>query len=178
MHYSTILAAMGLMATAVSAAPLKPRANGGLNVVYWGQNGGGTIENNDLSTYCTSSSGIDVLVLAFLYEYGNGNNIASGTIGQSCYISPSGEPQQCDDLAAAVQTCKNNGVKIILSLGGAVGAYSLQSQDQAQTIGQNLWDAWGNAPNGSVPRPFGSVAVDGFDYDIEASSGSQCIFLF
>lgn len=38
----------------------------GQNVVYWGQNGGGTIENNDLSTYCTSTSGIDILVLAFL----------------------------------------------------------------------------------------------------------------
>lgn len=38
----------------------------GQNVVYWGQNGGGTVENNDLSTYCTSTSGIDILVLAFL----------------------------------------------------------------------------------------------------------------
>ena len=29
-----------------------------------GQNGGGTIENNDLSSYCASASGIDVIVLA------------------------------------------------------------------------------------------------------------------
>lgn len=41
-------------------------ASAAQNVVYWGQNGGGTVENNDLSTYCTSTSGIDILVLAFL----------------------------------------------------------------------------------------------------------------
>jgi chitinase len=165
---------LGLMATTALAAPmLSARASGALNVVYWGQNGGGTIENNDLSTYCTSSSGIDVLVLAFLYEYGNGNNIASGTIGQSCYISPAGEPQQCDALAQAIETCKSNGVKIILSLGGAVGAYSLQSQEQAETIGQNLWDAYGNTGSGSVPRPFGSTFVNGWDFDIESNSGNQ-----
>lgn len=42
----------------------------GQNVVYWGQNGGGTIENNDLSSYCTATSGIDILVLAFLCKSG------------------------------------------------------------------------------------------------------------
>jgi chitinase len=82
MLYSTILNSL-LLASVASAAPhsLKRRSSNDQVVVYWGQNGGGTIENNDLSTYCTSSSGIDVVVLAFLYEYGNGNNIASGIIG-------------------------------------------------------------------------------------------------
>lgn len=175
MHFSTVLASFGL-ATAVSAAPhmiSSRQSSSGQNVVYWGQNGGGTIEKNDLSTYCTSASGIDIIVLAFLYEYGNGNNIASGTIGQSCYISPAGEGQQCDALAAAIDTCKSAGIKVILSLGGAAGAYSLQSQDQAETIGQNLWAAYGNAPNGSVPRPFGSTFVNGWDFDIESNSGNE-----
>lgn len=139
MHLATLFTGLSLFATVVSAVPHQlqayRRASGAQNVVYWGQNGGGTIENNDLSAYCTSSAGIDIIVLAFLYEYGNGNEIASGTIGQSCYISPSGEPQQCDDLAAAISTCQANGVKVILSLGGAVGAYSLSSQQEAETIG-------------------------------------------
>jgi chitinase len=152
---------------------LQSRAPGGEVAVYWGQNGGGTIENNDLSTYCTSSSGIDIIILSFLYEYGNGNNIASGTIGQSCYISPAGEPQDCDALASAINTCKSNGVKVILSLGGASGAYSLQSQSEAETIGQNLWEAYGNTANGSVPRPFGTTFVDGWDFDIESNSGNE-----
>jgi chitinase len=159
----TALASPNLMAA--SAVTLSSRqAFATQNVLYWGQNGGGVIENNDLSTYCTSASGIDIVVLAFLYEYGNGSNIASGTIGQSCYISPSGEGQQCDELAAAIDTCKSNGIKVILSLGGASsGAYSLQSQLEAQAIGQNLWDAYGNAKgSGTVPRPFGSTFVNGW----------------
>ncbi|GAM86992.1 hypothetical protein ANO11243_050130 [Dothideomycetidae sp. 11243] len=163
------------MAATVSSAPtmLSTRANQGQNVVYWGQNGGNTVENNDLSAYCTPSSGIDIIVLAFLYEYGNGMTIPSGTIGQSCYIDTSGNPSNCDTLAAAIGTCQQNGVKIILSLGGAVGAYSLSSQQEAQTIGQNLWAAYGNTAQGSVPRPFGSNFVNGWDFDIEASSGNQ-----
>ncbi|KAJ5100454.1 chitinase 2 [Penicillium angulare] len=175
MHFTALLTCVGLLSTIVSAVPhrLRRRATTGQNVVYWGQNGGGTIENNDLSTYCSSTAGVDIVVLAFLYEYGNGNEIASGIIGQSCSISTSGEGSQCDDLAAAITTCQNNGVKVILSLGGAVGAYSLSSQEEAETIGQNLWDAYGNVGNGTVPRPFGSAFVNGWDFDIEASSGNQ-----
>jgi chitinase len=141
--------------------------------VYWGQNGGGTVENNDLSSYCTSASGIDIIVLAFLYEYGNGNLIPSGTIGQSCSISTSGQGQNCDNIQSSIPKCQAAGIKVILSLGGAAGAYSLQSQSDAETIGQNLWDAYGNVGNSSVPRPFGSAYVDGWDFDIESNSGNQ-----
>lgn len=49
---------------------------------------------------------------------------------------------------------------------------TLSSQQEAETIGQNLWDAYG-AGNGTVPRPFGATTVDGWDFDIEASSGNQ-----
>ncbi|GFF38023.1 endochitinase [Aspergillus udagawae] len=176
MYFTKVVSALSLMAATVSALPhqMSSRASGAQNVVYWGQNGGGTVENNDLAAYCTSTSGIDIIVLAFLYEYGNGNKIASGTIGQSCYISPSGQPQNCDALASAIKTCQSNGVKVILSLGGAVGAYSLSSQAEAETIGQNLWEAYGNTKgSGSVPRPFGSTFVNGWDFDIESYAGNN-----
>lgn len=166
-----------LLAGTAMAAPrvFAPRAaDGAQNVVYWGQNGGGVVENNDLATYCTKESGIDVIVLAFLYQYGNGVKIPAGTIGQSCSISTTGEPQNCEALTSAIETCKTNGVKVIMSLGGASGAYSLTSQEEAETIGQNLWDAYGNsASNGSVPRPFGKTFVNGWDFDIESNSGNQ-----
>lgn len=175
MQISTALISLGLMASAVVAAPhrLKTRGPGGEVVVYWGQNAAAASENNDLSTYCTSSSGIDIVVLAFLYEYGNGITIPSGVIGEDCSISTSGEGTNCGSLASQISTCQANGVKVILSLGGAVGAYSLTSQSEAETIGQNLWDAYGNTSGGSVPRPFGSVYVNGWDFDIEANSGNQ-----
>ena len=81
-------------------------------------------------------------------------------------------------MAAAITTCQAAGKKIILSLGGAVGAYSLSSQEEAETIGQSLWDSYGNsgASNKSTDaatRPFGSAFVNGWDFDIEASSGNE-----
>jgi chitinase len=171
------IASLGLLAGASLAAPrrLAARAGGGQNVVYWGQNGGGVVENNDLSTYCTQAAGIDIIVLAFLYQYGNGNKMPSGTIGQSCFISTSGEGQNCDALAAAIDTCKSNGVKVVLSLGGASGSYSLSSQDEAEAIGQNLWDAYGKPSSGSnaTARPLGSTFVNGWDFDIESNSGNK-----
>lgn len=108
-----------------------------------------------------------------MYDYGNGITIPSGTIGQSCSISASGEPSQCDDLADAIKACQSNGVKIILSPGGAIGMYSLSSQGEAETIGQNLWDASGRTQNSCVPRLFGTTFVNGWDFDIEAARGNQ-----
>ncbi|OAQ97224.1 hypothetical protein LLEC1_02988 [Akanthomyces lecanii] len=120
-------------------------------------NGGGVVEKNDLATYYSQSAAVDIVVLSFLHQYGNGNKNASGTIGQSCYTAPSDEWQNSDDLSKAIDTCKSNSVKVIVSLGGAAGLYSLSSQDEAEVIGQNLREAYGNLnrANGSVPRPFG-----------------------
>lgn len=179
MHYLRAIAGLGLFGVAAAApvidnAPVfRRQAPGAQNVVYWGQNGGGTVENNDLASYCQPNSGIDVLVLAFLYQFGAGGNIPSGTIGQSCYISTGGQGQNCDALTAAIQTCQAAGVKIILSLGGATSSYSLQSQAQAEQIGQYLWDSYGNSGNTSVQRPFGNNFVNGFDFDIEVNGGSS-----
>ena len=173
MHFTTAtLGGLSLMATIASAASgLSPRADAnGQVVVYWGQNGGGTLENTNLASYCDGSAGVDILVLAFLYNFGNGEDIANGIIGQNCYIAQSGEEQDCEALASQIQTCQNAGVKVVLSLGGAVGAYSLGSQQEAETVGQNLWDAYGNSGNTSgVPRPFGDVFVNGWDFDIESN---------
>ena len=169
----SLLASLGLTSLA-AASPLAVRqAPGAQNVVYWGQNGGGTIENNDLGAYCQSNSGIDVLVLAFLYQFGRDNTIPSGTIGQSCFISTAGQGQNCDSVTAAIAKCQSAGVKIILSLGGATSSYSLQSQAQAEQIGQYLWESYGNSGNTTVQRPFGNNAVDGFDFDIEVNGGSS-----
>ncbi|KAI0409696.1 putative endochitinase CHI2 [Xylaria palmicola] len=176
MHFTKVPAGIALMAGAATALPasLKARQSSGpQNVVYWGQNGGGTIENNDLSAYCTKEAGIDILVLSFLYQWGNGNTIPAGTIGQSCFISSSGEGQNCDAVASAITKCQSNGVSIILSLGGASGAYSLSSSDEAKSIGTYLWEAYGNSGSTSVKRPFGDAFVNGFDFDLELNRGNE-----
>lgn len=172
---ASVSTTLGLLAGLAAALPrpLAPRQASGETVVYWGQNGGGTIENNDLSAYCGSDAGVDIVVLSFLYMYGNGNDIPSGTIGQSCFITNAGEGQNCEALASAISTCQSNGVKVILSLGGAVGSYSLASDDEATAIANNLWKAYGNSGSTDVMRPFGDVFVNGFDLDLEANKGSE-----
>jgi chitinase len=99
----------------------------------------------------------------------------SGYIGQTCFVSESGEGQDCTALAGSITTCQAAGIKIILSLGGANSyEYSLQSNSEAEQIGQYLWDAYANSGNTSVQRPFGDgVYVNGFDFDIETNGGSS-----
>ncbi|RAK88018.1 glycoside hydrolase [Aspergillus costaricaensis CBS 115574] len=137
-----------------------------LNLLYWGQKGGNTIKDNDLSTCCVPETGNNLLVLAFLYEYGNGNTIPSGTSGQLCLILLSSESFQCKNL-----------VTVLLSLGWVTGAYSLLLQQEAVMIGQHLWDAYGDTKTDVVHRPFGTTFVNGWGFDIETSGGIcyQCL---
>ncbi|KAK0756465.1 hypothetical protein N5P37_010937 [Trichoderma harzianum] len=177
MFFSKVACGAGLLASLVSAAPspiARRQAPGAKNVVYWGQNGGGTVENNDLSAYCTPTSGIDIIVLSFLYQWGNGASALGGTIGQSCGITTSGQPQNCDALTAAITKCKSVGVKMILSLGGASAFSSFTSADQASQAGQYLWNAYGGGSG--VTRPLGNNIMDGFDLDIESNPGGNNIF--
>lgn len=176
MRAFTALTGLSLLASSALAKPVtlasRNSSSTGQTVVYWGQNGGGTIENNDLAAYCNSTSGIDVLVIGFLYQYGNGNDVPGGLFGQSCTIT-SGKGQNCDSLSSAIPTCQKAGIKVVLSLGGANGGYTLGSTSEAQQIGQYLWDAYGGGSGNSSARPFGDAVVDGFDFDIENKNGAE-----
>ncbi|TQS32736.1 hypothetical protein Golomagni_06942, partial [Golovinomyces magnicellulatus] len=44
---------------------------------------------------------------------------------------------------------------------------------QAESIGQYLWESYGNSGNTTVQRPFGNNFVDGWDFDIEVNGGSS-----
>jgi chitinase len=154
-----------LMLIATSA-----RATRSQNVVYWGQN----TNENSLSTYCTPAAGVDMVILSFLSTFGNGQTIPSGNLGPSCYISPQGEPQGCEELALEIQACQNQSIPVMISLGGKTGTYFLRSQSEAEEIGQNLWEAYGHTNGtGAVPRPFGTTFVNGWDFNIENASGNQ-----
>ena len=71
----------------------------------------------------------------------------------------------CPAIGTDIQTCQGLGVKIILSLGGAAGSYSLSGDAQAATFAQTLYDLFG--PGTSSTRPFGAAQIDGVDLDIE-----------
>ncbi|KAL7926617.1 glycoside hydrolase superfamily [Trichoderma austrokoningii] len=169
MLYHTLLAGLGLAGLA-GAAPTK-RNSGAQNVVYWGATPG----SSPLSDYCKPNAGIDVLVLSFLNAWGVGGNIPSGSFGgDACPINADGTfGPSCSTMASQIKTCQSAGIKVMVSLGGASGAYSLMSQSQAETIGQYLWDAYGKSGSATVKRPFGDVAIDGWDFDLESNVGSQ-----
>ncbi|KAM0258298.1 hypothetical protein ACHAQJ_003940 [Trichoderma viride] len=164
------LGLLGLAAAAPTSKIATRQAPGAQNAVYWGATNN---ESGNLADYCTSTAGIDILILSFLDVYGATGNFPSGNFGNDCFIGTTGVPQQCSDLASQISTCQAAGVKIIVSLGGAAGSYSLTSQSQAVTIGQYLWDAYGNSGSTSVQRPFGNVFVNGWDFDLEVNFGSQ-----
>lgn len=138
--------------------------------MYWGQNNG----EKSLGSYCSADSGIDVLVLSFLYVWGGAVKIPYGNFGEQCAVLQDGTGQNCDQLIADIKTCKSAGKKVLLSLGGASGSYSLGSADEATTLANAVWNSYAapGSVDASAPRPLGDAFVDGFDMDIEASSAT------
>lgn len=67
---------------------------------------------------------------------------------------------------------------ILLSIGGATyseGGFS--SESEAVTAAKNIWSIFGpESSSSSSPRPFGSAAVDGFDFDFEAAVSNMPAF--
>jgi len=46
----------------------------------------------------------------------------------------------CQGLSSDITTCQNGGVKVLLSLGGGAGSYSLNSAEEANQLATYLWD--------------------------------------
>ena len=126
--------------------------------VYWGQNSAGS--QKSLAYYCQNSDA-DIFLLSFLYEFPTlGLNFAN-----ACSDTFSDGLLHCSQIGADIQTCQDLGKKVLLSLGGASGAYGFSDNTAAETFAETLWDTFGEG-SGSE-RPFDSAVVDGFDFDIE-----------
>lgn len=142
-------------------------------VGYWG-NGDG----KDLKDYCGSDSGYDIIVMSFISNYGNGAAPSGGFNEPSsyCQINSDGSGD-CPTLAADMKTCQSNGKKLILSLGGGGASGTLASNADGEGVAYSLWNSYGNPQfkdsGDNSPRPFGDIAVDGFDLDVERSDGQE-----
>jgi chitinase len=153
-----------------------------LRLIYalQGQSGSET-----LASHC--DSGVDYITLGFVNM--SPQNEPSGypgtNFGEHCwagtYNNTSGEPTQllsnCIDIKGDINYCQQQGVKIILSIGGAhtdgVNDYQVDA-DKGASFATFLWKAFGPYdPTWGGPRPFDNgtehAAVDGFDFDIEAA---------
>ncbi|KAG2544242.1 hypothetical protein PVAP13_9NG837150 [Panicum virgatum] len=71
----------------------------------------------------------------------------------------------CTNLTTDITFCQSKGVKVMLSIGGCAGGYSLNSQQDAFQLAQYIWN---NFLGGhSNKRPLGDAVLDGVDFDIE-----------
>ncbi|XP_042418802.1 acidic endochitinase-like [Zingiber officinale] len=147
-----------LLLIALLLPPLASFSNAGKIAVYWGQNGNeGTLAkacNTDLYGY---------VILAFLTTFGNGQTPVLNLAGHC--DPPSGT---CRGLSSEIRQCRSKGIKVLLSLGGAIESYSLSSSDDAKTVARYLWDHY--LGGSSSYRPLGDAVLDGIDFDIEHGS--------
>ncbi|MCJ1398391.1 hypothetical protein MMC11_001589 [Xylographa trunciseda] len=133
-----------------------------------------------LDQICTDKD-IDIVVVAFVNGFFQPNGggyplvdfgAASGNINAAQTAAGANGLLWCDILASQIEGCQNSGKKVLLSLGGATATYNtFANVTQAETMAETLWDLFGGNSTIDVNlRPFGSVAIDGFDIDNESNN--------
>ncbi|KIM48366.1 carbohydrate-binding module family 5 protein [Hebeloma cylindrosporum] len=150
--------------------------------VYWGQNSYGAANGADtanfqkrLSAYCNDNA-IDVIPIAFLHVFFGPGGAPSINLANTCNPSdnttfPGTALPNCSFLASDIRACQAKGKVVTLSLGGATGAVGFQSDSQATTFGQTIWDMFLGGT--SSTRPFGDAILDGIDLDIEGGGSDH-----
>ncbi|XP_041005802.1 acidic endochitinase-like [Juglans microcarpa x Juglans regia] len=133
-------------------------SNAGGISIYWGQNG----NEGTLAETCATGN-YDYVNLAFLATFGNGQTPVINLAGH-CDPSNNG----CTGISSDVKSCQAKGIKVILSIGGGAGSYSLTSSDDARQVATYLWDNFLGGQSSS--RPLGDAVLDGIDFDIEGGS--------
>lgn len=138
--------------------------NAGQIAIYWGQNGNeGTLEET-----CATKN-YDYVVIAFLPTFGNGQTPMMNLAGH-CDPYSNG----CTVLASQIKSCQEKGIKILLSIGGGAGSYSLASAEDARQVATYLWNNFlGGQHTSSTSRPLGDVVLDGIDFDIEGGTNQH-----
>ena len=173
-----------LAACAIGAqAGFNPSASNNVEV-YWGQNsygaGSGSLAQQRLSYYCTNPN-VDIITMAFVTEIngaGGAPEINFANAGNNCTTFDGTQLLNCPQIAEDIAMCQSQGKTIMLSIGGATYSEGGFSSSDAAVAGAHLiWETFGPQQSGSsAKRPFGSSAVDGFDFDFEAGVNNMVPF--
>ncbi|GMM34889.1 chitinase [Saccharomycopsis crataegensis] len=139
-------------------------ATGNSNLVmYWGQASAGSQER--LGYYCEEGKA-DMIVLSFMTAFPGTNDIPSLNFASACVGTEYDNGLlHCSEIAEDIKTCQSSGVKILLSLGGASGAYGFTTGSEATEFADSLWNLF--LEGDSDTKPFDDAIIDGFDLDIE-----------
>ncbi|KAG6902323.1 hypothetical protein C0995_001702 [Termitomyces sp. Mi166 len=154
---------------------------------YWGQNSYGAVKASDtvnwqkrLSFYCNDNA-VDTFPMAFLNVFFSTGGLPSINLANICNPTdnatfPGTKLANCSSMAADISACQAKGKIITLSLGGASASVGFQSDSQATTFAQTIWDLF--LGGSSSTRPFGTAILDGqiehrIDLDIEGGSSAS-----
>ncbi|XP_051143576.1 acidic endochitinase [Andrographis paniculata] len=133
------------------------RASGAISV-YWGQNG----NEGTLNETCATGR-FRYVNIAFIVNFGS---FQTPELNLAGHCNPA--TGSCRILSDQIRACQRRGVKVLISLGGGVGNYSLTSRQDARNLSNYLWK---NFLGGrSASRPLGDAVLDGVDLDIELGS--------
>ncbi|XP_042415494.1 acidic endochitinase-like [Zingiber officinale] len=140
-------------------------SNAGNIAIYWGQNG------NEGSLADTCNTGLySYVMISFLTTFGNGQTPVLNLAGHC--DPPSGT---CIGLSDAIRQCQSQGIRVLLSLGGSSGSYSISSDDDATSVARYLWHNYLGGSSSS--RPLGDAALDGIDFDIAQGTSDNYGYL-
>ncbi|XP_052170818.1 acidic endochitinase-like [Diospyros lotus] len=137
---------------------LIPSSHGGTISIYWGQNG----NEGSLADTCASGN-YGIVNVAFLSTFGNGQTPVLNLAG---HCDPAAGT--CTGLSSDIKACQASGIKVLLSIGGGGGSYSLSSADDAQNVANYLWNNFLGGNTGA--GPLGDAVLDGIDFDIESGN--------
>ncbi|KAJ5620865.1 hypothetical protein N7510_004849 [Penicillium lagena] len=122
-----------------------------------------------------------VIPLAFdmmINGAGGAPEVDFSVTSKDCDVFPGTQLKNCPQIAKDIKDCQSQGKTILLSIGGATyseGGFS--SEDEAKAGAQLMWETFGPKQDGSdAKRPFGDVALDGFDFDFEANVQNMAPF--
>ncbi|THU46281.1 hypothetical protein C4D60_Mb09t03280 [Musa balbisiana] len=122
--------------------------------VYWGQKGyeGGFREA------CATGNHKYVLI-AFFKQFGGSQDPQLNLTGQ---CDPN--TNDCTFLSNDIISCERDyNVKVMLSLGGAIGNYRLVSKEEAREVAHYIWNNF--LSGSSSNRPLGNAVLDDIDFD-------------
>ncbi|KAJ2802638.1 Chitinase 2 [Coemansia guatemalensis] len=133
-------------------------------VSYYGQNS--ARNQKSLGEYCKDATE-DLIVLAFMNGFPN----ILLNFANACETTFDGSTLlHCPSMAKDIEYCQSQGKAVILSMGGASGAYGFGSESDGTQFADTVWNMFmkGNA----AQRPFDDAVLDGIDLDIEGGGGT------
>lgn len=105
-----------------------------------------------------------MVVLSFIADYTGGHKKSPVlNLSNKC-----DDVENCPDVARDIQFCQEKGIKILISMGGAAGAYHTQKWEP-DLLAWWMWNKFLGGQDKTLSRPFGDVILDGIDFDPEGT---------